>query len=124
MSLRHHIGRLGAAAALALVASCGCPDELVYAVNLQIDEVSGPTADPIMVRYRVDGGAWIEIADTSGPTGTEDICPTRAQCLLGPELEGAYEIEVIRGPATARAETFVQSDRCSVHRRVVAVPLP
>lgn len=91
-----------------------CTAEEAYGVELEITEEGGPRDEPITIRYRVDGGDW----------QTDAICHRRTRCLLGSEWDGRYEIEVTRGPVTARAETTVAADRCHVLTETVPITLP
>jgi hypothetical protein len=108
---------------LALVATLGlsalgcafeCTSEEAYGVELEITEEGGPREELITIRYRVDEGEW----------RTDARCVGRRLCVLGPELDGRYEIEVTRGPVTARAETTVAADRCHVLTETVPITLP
>ena len=108
-----------------LVSGCAaCTTEVVFAVDVVVQEASGPTADPVSIRYRVDGGEWTVIPDTQGIVMTGDICLGREECLIGPEISGEYEIEVTRGPDMATAMSSVGEDDCHVMGTRVVVTLP
>lgn len=107
----------------ALFFTAGCKDiecspDLVHGVVLNIYEEGGPHTEPISIRYRVDGGAWVEIVDS------RDECAARTSCELGPELDGSYEIEVSRGPVTVTTFIDVSADRCHVQTVEVPVTIP
>lgn len=110
--------------ALAGLALAGCRDGCVpgveHGVEVLIMEPGGPYAEPITIRYRVDGGEWIAIDDTS----IAGECTERGRCLLGEELEGSYEVEVQRGIARARFETVVTANACHVMTVTVPLSLP
>jgi hypothetical protein len=123
--------RVLAALSLALaglgLAGCrdGCVPGVEHAVEVLIMEPGGPYAEPITIRYRVDGGEWVVIDDTSIPGARpEGECTERGRCLLGEELEGGYEVEVQRGIARARFETVVTANACHVMTVTVPLSLP
>jgi len=95
-----------------------CTSEILPGVILRITEEGGPFAEPIAVRYRVNGAGWMDIADTSAG------CAQRTRCELGPELDGRYEIEITRGPVHASTYVDVTADACHVHTVEVPVTLP
>jgi len=95
-----------------------CTPDLVHGVVLVITEEGGPRTEPIAIRYRVDGGAWVEIVDS------RDECSARTSCEIGPELDGNYEIEVSRGPVTVTTFVEVFADRCHVQTVEVPVLIP
>lgn len=100
---------------------CG-EDDLAYGVELLIREPGGPYAEPVSIRFRVDGGAWLEVSDTEAVDPLDDAeCPERGRCFIGLDLPGDYEVEVRRGPASATFSTRVIMDYCSA--RTVRVPL-
>lgn len=111
-------------ALFALLAASGCRDiecasGLAPGVEIRILEAGvGPHTDPIMVRYRIDGGAWTEIDDTMSG------CAERTFCQIGWEMDGSYEIQIIRGSATVTVFTDVSADRCHVLTRMLAVEIP
>lgn len=103
----------------------GCPPGVMYGVEVLIMEPGGPYDAPVTIRYRVDGGGWYTIDDTSVPGATPEAeCTARGRCLLGAELEGVYEVEVRRDIARAMFETVVVANRCHVQPVTVPLSLP
>lgn len=107
-------------------ASLECTVEEYYAVELSLTELGAPSDEPITIRYTVDGGRTVEIVDTEdvGVSAVDGVCASRTRCSLGRELDGAYAIEVIRGPVTVSLETAVRADRCHVIPVQLAVDVP
>lgn len=103
----------------------GCTTDIHYGVEVLIMEPGGPYDAPISIQYRVDGGTWHAIEDTSvlGPQAA-GMCTERGRCLLGEELEGTYEVEIRRDIARARFETFVNANACHVQTITVPLSLP
>lgn len=98
--------------------SYSCTEEARYAVNIEVRDADGALVTPDEVEYTVDGGDPILVDCTSGIEPCSD-----GHVSIGAELEGAYEIVVRRGDASAEASVVVTADRCHVMPEQLTVTL-